>query len=217
MKTIILSALAFAIACVVAGVMIVSRSATPDTTLPAATAARQAAPARTADGTRQAAPPEEAPPAAAPVAEAAPTSPITQSAPPTAPAKAAAKAPTRAASASQGGRPAKEPLQDPLAREALAFVGADPRADEYWFAAINDPDLPAHERQDLIEDLNEEGLSDPKRPGPGDLPLILTRLQLIEMIGPHAMDQVNADASDEAYQDLWRLARIAAGSGERIR
>ena len=96
-------------------------------------------------------------------------------------------------------------------------MGADPVADEYWYAAINDPSLPANERQDLIEDLNEDGLSDPKHPGPGDLPLILTRLQMIEMIGPQAMDGVNADASLEAYKDLWRLARIAAGSGEEIR
>lgn len=112
---------------------------------------------------------------------------------------------------------AKEPLQDPLAREALAFVGADPMAEEYWFTAINDPDLPAKERQDLIEDLNEDGLSDPKHPGPEDLPLILNRIVLIEKVAPTAPDQVNADALQEAYKDLQQLARMAMGSDEQVR
>src|SRR5436305_8511931 len=62
------------------------------------------------------------------------------------------------------GAPGKEPLKDPFARIALTFVGTDPDAEDYWFAAINDPDVPANERQDLIEDLNEEGLPDPKHP-----------------------------------------------------
>jgi hypothetical protein len=96
-------------------------------------------------------------------------------------------------------------------------VGADPIAEEYWFAAINHPSLPAQERQDLIEDLNEDGLSDTKHPGPGDLPLMLNRLVLIENIAPTAPDRVNADALQEAYKDLQQLARIALGSGEIVR
>ncbi len=98
-------------------------------------------------------------------------------------------------------KPPKE-IQDPDARAALSLVGADPEAEQYWVAAINDPNLPANERKDLIEDLNEDGLSDPKHPGPQDLPLILNRLQLIEALGPYAMDQVNADAFQEAQKDL---------------
>jgi hypothetical protein len=100
-----------------------------------------------------------------------------------------------------------------LARDALNFVGADPDAEECWAAAINNPDLPAKERQNLIEDLNEDGLSDPKHPGPQDLPLILNRLHLIEALAPNAMDQVNADAFQEAYKDLVNLAQVASGSG----
>jgi hypothetical protein len=96
----------------------------------------------------------------------------------------------------------KEPIQDPTARTALSLVGADPDAEQYWVGAINDPNLSAHERQDLIEDLNEDGLSDPKHPGPQDLPLILNRVQLIEELVPYAMDQVNAEAFAEAYKDL---------------
>ena len=73
----------------------------------------------------------------------------------------------------------KEPVRDPVARLALSLVGADADAEAYWLTAINDPNLPANERKDLIEDLNEDGLSDPQHPGPQDLPLILRRLQLI--------------------------------------
>jgi hypothetical protein len=111
----------------------------------------------------------------------------------------------------------KEPLQDPIARVALTFVGMDPDAEDYWFAAINDLTLPANERQDLIEDLNEEGLEDPRHPTIDDLPLIINRLALIETIAPDAADQVNADAFMEAYKDLLNLAELAMGGGQPVR
>ena len=90
----------------------------------------------------------------------------------------------------------------PLAREALGYVGADPLAETLWYEAINDPNITPHDRQDLIEDLNENGFADPKHLTSDDLPLIVNRLQLIEQLGPDAMDQVNADAFAEAYKDL---------------
>ena len=103
----------------------------------------------------------------------------------------------------------KAPLQDPLARVALSLTGADPDAEEIWVEAINNPDLPAKERQDLIEDLNEEGFSDPKNLTPEDVPLILSRLALIEEHAPKAMDEVNYAAFMEAYKDLVNmLARL---------
>jgi len=107
----------------------------------------------------------------------------------------------------------KPPLQDPDARDALSLVGTDPAAEAYWCYAINDPTLPAEERKDLIEDLNEHGLPDPKHPSADDLPVILRRIQLVEALGPEAMDEANAGAFDEAYKDLLNLARIAAGAG----
>jgi hypothetical protein len=79
-------------------------------------------------------------------------------------------------------------------------VGADPKAEEYWRKAINNPSLPAKERQDLIEDLNEEGFSDPKNLTAKDLPLILERIAIVEKL--EAMDDVNAAAIKEAYKDL---------------
>jgi hypothetical protein len=96
----------------------------------------------------------------------------------------------------------REQIGDPLAREALGWVGIDPTAEEYWIEAINDPALSAAERANLIEDLNEDGLSDPDDPTVDDLPLIMSRLQLLEELSPFAMDEVNADAFAEAYKDL---------------
>jgi hypothetical protein len=153
------------------------------------------------------------------VAAAAPetASPAPETVAPSEPVQTNGKPQTAASSGKQGGRPAKEPLKDPAAREALAFVGADPEAEAYWYAAINNPALPARERQDLIEDLNEDGLSDPKHPGLDDLPLIVNRILLIEELGPSAMDQVNADAFAEAYKDLVNLANLAMGDGTPVR
>lgn len=113
-----------------------------------------------------------------------------------------AKAQNAAAQANPGAGQADPPPQDELARWALSFVGANPYAEDYWVDAINDPILSADERQDLIEDLNEDGLSNPDHPTMWDLPLIMSRLLLIEELAPFAMDQVNADAFLEAYKDL---------------
>ena len=115
------------------------------------------------------------------------------------------------------GRPAPPPDQDEMARVALSFVGVDRAAELYWVTAINDPDLSDHERQNLIEDLNEEGISDPKHPTPADLPMIINRLRLIEELAPYAIDRVNFDAFAEAYKDLVNLADVATGGGEPVK
>jgi hypothetical protein len=105
-------------------------------------------------------------------------------------------------------------VTDPVARVALIYVGADPEAEAYWFDAINDPSLSANERQDLIEDLNEEGFADPHHPTIDDLPLIVSRLELIEELAWDAMDEVNSDAFAEAHKDLTRMAQIAQEDSE---
>jgi len=96
-------------------------------------------------------------------------------------------------------------VQDPMARAALSYVGTDPDADAYWIAAINDPSLPAEERKDLIEDLNEDGLANPRLATPGDLAVIASRIQLIEALAPLAIDEGNAKALAEAHKDLVNL------------
>jgi hypothetical protein len=123
-------------------------------------------------------------------------------------------APDRTSTTNSSG---EEPLRDPIARVALSLVGIDTDAEDYWFAAINDLTLPANERQNLIEDLNEEGLSDPEHPTIDDLPLIFSRLELIETIAPDAADDTNAAAFNEAYKDLLNLAELAMGGGEPVR
>jgi hypothetical protein len=107
-------------------------------------------------------------------------------------------------------QPAVKAAVDPIPRLALSFVGADPVAEFVWATAINDPSRNPEERKDLIEDLNEDGFPDPKHPTADDLPLILSRLDLIEQLGPGAMDEVNADAFAEAYKDLIEMAQKAA-------
>ena len=116
-------------------------------------------------------------------------------------------------SATAATAPARSPnqgknYQDLGARAALTFVGADPEAEAYWYDAINDPSLSSHERQDLIEDLNEEGFIDPRHPTVEDLPLIISRLELIEELAPEAMDSVNSDAFAEARKDLLKMAAL---------
>ncbi len=100
--------------------------------------------------------------------------------------------------------------EKPLSRQALVFVGADPLAEHIWMESINDPNTSAHDRQDLIEDLNEEGFADPKNPSADELPLIENRLALIENLAPDAMDEVNAAAFAEAYKDLVNMYHRAA-------
>jgi hypothetical protein len=96
-------------------------------------------------------------------------------------------------------------ITDPAARKALRGVGSDPEAERYWLAAINNPFLPPDERQDLIEDLNEDGLIDPRGGTADDLPLIENRIRLIEQLMPESMDRVNAEAFKEAQKDLVNL------------
>ncbi len=98
-------------------------------------------------------------------------------------------------------------FDDPRAKErrarvALSMIGYDPDADEVWIRLINDPDVSAEARHDLIEDLNEDGFADPDNPTLDELPMIEYRIELIEDLLPYAMDQVNEDAFKEARKDL---------------
>jgi hypothetical protein len=92
-----------------------------------------------------------------------------------------------------------------LAFKALQYVGVDPEAEKTWQRAIDDPNMPAGVRSDLIEDLNQEGYADNSHPTKSDLPLIRARLELIERLAPLAKDAVNAAAFAEAYKDLLEM------------
>jgi len=97
-------------------------------------------------------------------------------------------------------------VKEKRARAALALIGYDPEADEVWIQTINDPSLSANARKNLIEDLNEDGLSNPRNPTSDDLPVIEYRIHLIEDLAPDAMDKANADAFQEAHKDLVNMA-----------
>ena len=106
-------------------------------------------------------------------------------------------------------KPAKEPLHDPDARDALALVGLDPEAEQYWLEAIYDSSLPDNEREDLMEDLNETGFADPKNLTANDLPLIVNRLEIINAVLPNADDFMTSHLL-EAQKDLVNMyARVA--------
>lgn len=105
---------------------------------------------------------------------------------------------------------AKEPLQDPDARDALALVGSDPDAEQYWLAAIFDTNLPDNERADLMEDLNETGFNDPKNLAANDLPLIVSRLEIIDAVLPDA-DDFMAEHLLEAQKDLANMFAQVTG------
>jgi hypothetical protein len=101
--------------------------------------------------------------------------------------------------------------REPLERVALDFVGVDQQAEEVWRRAINDPASRREHRKDLIEDLNESGFPDPEHPTARDLPLIDTRIALIDKLAPQALDAVNAAAFKEAHKDLVEMRRRATG------
>jgi len=105
-------------------------------------------------------------------------------------------------------------LQDPDARDALAMVGMDDEADQYWLNAIFDTSLSDKEREDLIEDLNELGFDDPENVTSDDLPLILSRLELIDAILPNA-DDFMAEHLIEAQKDLVNMASAASGQAQQ--
>ena len=128
--------------------------------------------------------------------------PIVAEAPPAPPAKPAVAPEAKPAQQPVKAAPGEPLISERAARQALNFVGADPIAELVWIQAINDPALSRKARRNLIEDLNEEGFPNPKRITPDDLPLIVSRILLIEELAPHAIDDANADAFREAYKDL---------------
>jgi hypothetical protein len=110
---------------------------------------------------------------------------------------------------------APRPPPDRQARAALALIGYDPEAEQYWLAAINNPDLPANERKNLIEDLADAGLSSTRNPTPDDIQVMAYRLQLIEQLAQNPMDATNAKALTEAQKDLIKSADRALAQAQQ--
>ena len=100
--------------------------------------------------------------------------------------------------------------KEPLARVALAYAGASDQANQMFANAINDPNMSADARKNLIEDLNETGFTDPKNLTAADIPLIQARIALIEQLAQGATDPVNIRAFQEAYKDLHNMLNRVA-------
>jgi hypothetical protein len=110
---------------------------------------------------------------------------------------------------------APKPPADPQARAALALVGTDQAAEQYWLATINNPGTPTDERKKLIEDLADVGYSNIKNPTVEDLQLIAYRLQLIDQLAQSPLDQTNAKALAEAQKDLTKTAQKAISQAQQ--
>jgi len=101
------------------------------------------------------------------------------------------------------------------ARAALDYVGADPEAGTVWARAINDAEISAETREELIEELDVAGLpADPQRLTQDHLPLILSRITIVEQLAPSALDDTNAAAFRAVHR---RLTNLAAQSRTRPR
>lgn len=109
---------------------------------------------------------------------------------------------------------APRPPPDEQARASLALVGTDPAAEQYWLATINNPDVPAKERKDLIEDLADVGYTNIRNPTPEDLQVVAYRLQLIQQLAQNPMDTTNAKALTEAQKDLTKTATKALAQAQ---
>src|SRR5690349_6106818 len=150
-------------------------------------------------------PPQESPATSPAPAEVEQTVPVATAHEPQAQRASNPKESPRIQAQGQPANPVKEPLHDPDARVALAMVGFDPAADQYWLDAIYDSNLPDNEREDLMEDLNEVGFDDPKNLTADDLPLIVSRLQIIDSILPNT-DPFMREHLLEAQKDLMKMA-----------
>ena len=113
-------------------------------------------------------------------------------------------------------------VQDADSREALGRVGmtyvgsandqVNDRALQIFHQAINDPTLLPKQRRNLIEDLNEAGLSNPRSPTPDDLNIIAKRNAIIRAYQqePYVQnDPVASSAFHEAGKDTTELLQNA--------
>jgi len=105
--------------------------------------------------------------------------------------------------------------KEPLARVALAYVGANDEALELFHTAVLDPALKPDHRRELVEDLNTDGLSNKKNPSPADLEIIANRYALTQAY--LQQDYVQNDqglnaAFREADKDLRQMLERAAAA-----
>ena len=117
-----------------------------------------------------------------------------------------------AAQTYQDGRVVDPDSKEALGRVALAYVGANEQAIQLYHSAILDPALTPDQRKNLIEDLNQDGLSNRRNPTPDDLKIIANRYDLAQayLQQPYVQnDPVATAAFLEANKDLFNMLQRA--------
>jgi hypothetical protein len=92
---------------------------------------------------------------------------------------------------------------------ASTLVGISTEANNYWHAAITSPSLSPNDRQTLIMNLAVAGFDDP--PSEDDLPLIMSRIQILQHISQEPMDEGNAAAIAQTFEELVGMAEELSG------
>ena len=115
----------------------------------------------------------------------------------------------------QDARVSGSDAKEPLARLALAFVGANPQAEQLFHTAVLDGALTPDARRNLIEDLNQDGLSSKRNLSPEDLALVTARYRLTQTYLQQDYvqgDRVLLEAFKEADKDLRNMLQRAAAA-----
>ncbi len=105
--------------------------------------------------------------------------------------------------------------KEPLARVALTYVGANPQALGMFHTALLDPALLPDQKRNLVEDLNQDGISNRKAPTPEDLQIITKRYEITQAYLQQDYvqnDRVLNAAFREADKDLRKLLERAAAA-----
>ena len=105
--------------------------------------------------------------------------------------------------------------REALARVALSYVGASEQAGQLFHTAISDTTLKPDHRRELVEDLNQDGLSNKKAPSPADLQTVANRYTLTQTYLQQDYvqnDPVLTKAFREANKDLGKLLERAAAA-----
>lgn len=105
--------------------------------------------------------------------------------------------------------------REPLARLALAYVGANQQAAELFHTAVFDQTLLPDQKRELVEDLNQDGLSNKKEPSPEELKIIANRYALTQAYLQEESvqnDKVLNAAFREADKDLRNMLQRAAAA-----
>lgn len=105
--------------------------------------------------------------------------------------------------------------KEPLARVALSYVGTNQQALDLFHTAVLDPAILPNQKRNLIEDLNEDGLSSQRSPTKEDLQIIAKRYEITQAY--LQQDYVNNDsilkaAFGEADKDLRNMLERAAAA-----